>query len=291
MTCLAVSDERLHQVKGPYSFQTHWLRWGSSLILTLVTDNCDKWHLPKPCDKALVTCSNCNHIGHLPTFCPQFPNARLRPLGDSTVVKRQRTDSTKSEYGNADIGMPLVRDISKVHPELIRQIQAQAVSAAQTSGNLMEQQHAMEQREPLDYQSRPHSTFNALNHHQRITSSSNAVLSPYANSYGHPKPHEQYLNAELQNLPTPLPSSAIKPAGVVAAADAPIADAEEPHNHLHAPHRADASENTSVGLITSDTAETTKTGRWSRKGTPACAACRKLKVKLRARSHDLRNAN
>jgi hypothetical protein len=54
----------------------------NSFLLALC-HNCDRWHLPHPCDKSLHPCGQCGNTGHMEFFCP------VRPIGRMAYIQQQ----------------------------------------------------------------------------------------------------------------------------------------------------------------------------------------------------------
>ncbi|KAI5363141.1 hypothetical protein Slin14017_G068220 [Septoria linicola] len=99
----------------------------------MICSNCDRWHLPSPCQIPLQQCKQCGHYGHMPHYCPvnPIPSRPLRSLaqpqqspskGSAGGRKRKRQD--EPDKPQLMVTLPLrVLDPQHVHPTLIRQIQ------------------------------------------------------------------------------------------------------------------------------------------------------------------------
>lgn len=239
----------------------------------MLCHNCDKWHLPRPCAIELVHCPKCHNVGHLPTFCPLNPSARGRPLGDSTAVV-------------FPAGTALVRDIKQVHPDLIHQIQADAIwgmqpPAMSPSGNLGKFVAVAPQKSPSSSTYRQILPSMAATGHgyQRTKSSGSEMQSPSGNAHNCRHPN-QYLSAEPMNFPTPVPSSATKRVHAFDLnADTSAVGIQVPFNgpHIGSPsthHAPDSTGSPAQARLAMPEPATIKNGKRSRNVKSSCASCK-----------------
>lgn len=240
------------------------------------TDNCDRWHLPVPCGESLVTCQKCHHVGHLPAFCPIIPDARSLPLGDSTANKGQRAHS------NALGGGALVTDIKQIHPDLLRQIQDEAVSIMQSIEALSRGPEVNPQQNrsmSLGYHTTPMHSQASVQHFGTDPYRNIASQNPYGTPVGHYQQQQTDVPARLQKIPTPMPSSAMKLSKIIAADD-PFVDKkpEEVRVEKEQPHGPTITESPEPAPVNLEAADGGKKPKKGRKGARApgapCAACK-----------------
>lgn len=239
--------------------------------LTSKRDNCDRWHLPQPCELVMVTCTNCRNKGHMPTFCPLFPNARQWPPGDPSLAARPQSTSIEDGGVNeSSYGMALVQDINKIHPDLLRQIQTQAISI------ICRQEETQQGRPALPtYQST--SNFpEPRAQHQHVHSLHRPVTQVHLGSFTDQRIFQQHPPTDSQELPTPMPSSAIKPGFVIEPAEAPSADGQEARTQgPHARYNNGKSpDEIAVSLPAPETAKKHKSSRKTRSQTSTCVSCK-----------------
>ncbi|GIZ41520.1 hypothetical protein CKM354_000482300 [Cercospora kikuchii] len=101
----------------------------------MICSNCDRWHLPQPCEIPLQQCTQCGNYGHIAHYCPVNP-LPLRPMRNNVQApppaagadrKRKRED--EEESNKLMVKLPLaVLDIKHVHPSLLAQIRRSLVS-------------------------------------------------------------------------------------------------------------------------------------------------------------------
>lgn len=192
------------------------------------------------------------------------------------VVNTQLPDGiTGGQNPESCLEMSLVQDITKVHPDLLGEIQTQAISA------LYKQDASRIERSIMPaYRSIPESA-TLMVQHQHAHSFSRPMA---RNSLVEPpdqRLNQQYQPADAQDLPTPMPSSAIKPGFIVAAADTFAADGSDIFTpNTHAPNSTESPNEIATGLPVPEAVKELKSGRKTRSQTMPCAKCKCIVVQV-----------
>ncbi|PIA89121.1 hypothetical protein CB0940_07106 [Cercospora beticola] len=102
----------------------------------MICSNCDRWHLPQPCELPLQQCTQCHNYGHIAHYCPVNPlplrlmrNNAQAPPRQAASADRKRKHEDEEENDRLMVKLPLaVLDIKHVHPSLLAQIRRSLVN-------------------------------------------------------------------------------------------------------------------------------------------------------------------